>query len=78
MKKKPEKPKKPVKARNERTGVLVANVAGRVLDRLTSLREGTVHAVYSREHGKFSMEVCSIMDLKKLAASCLTQARDKK
>lgn len=63
--------------KNERTSKSVASIAGKVLDRLTSVKTGAIIAEYPHVMGKAWHKVCTIEELKSLAASALTQAPDK-
>ena len=64
--------------KNERTSKRVAQIAGRVLEKLTSAKNAQATWISDYNDGVSSIFVCTVGELKALAASCLTQAPDKK
>lgn len=69
---------------NERTSRRVAKIAGEVLARLKSdcggksIKSATAVSSKCSIHSGASYTICTVADLKALAASCLTQTYNKK
>ena len=67
--------------RNERTSKRVATIAGRILAASARIKpQGLVGVPYGRadaEGGRIVRELCTLAELRALAASALTQTRNK-
>lgn len=69
--------------RNEKTSHRVAAIAGRILQRIEQCDLGAMDALWCYQkpapmtQGTVGVDVCTVADLKTMAASCLTQTADR-